>query len=193
MNKADFQPILSGERVTLRPIHDGDWEGMFAVASNPKVWADHVKRDRYKEDIFRPFFESALSSGSALTIICNKTQKIIGTSRYHEYKPDLSEIEIGWTFIAHEYWGGGYNAEAKFLMLNHIFKVLDVVVFWVAQENIRSQKAMEKIGSVLRDGQYSKIDNGEEIPYVIFEIRKKDFPAGLLRRIRPTSLIGENL
>jgi len=184
MNKAVFQPTLIGELVSLRPICESDWEGMFEVASNPEVWAGHVKRDRYKEDIFRPYFESAISSQSALTIICNETKRIIGTSRYQDYKPDQGEIEIGWTFIAHEYWGGRYNAEVKALMLDYIFGILECVVFWVARENIRSRKAMEKIGGALRPGNFSKTENGRHIPYVIYEIRKQNFPSGSLKKFR---------
>jgi len=177
----NLSPTLCGNLVTLRPVRENDWDGMFEVASNPKVWADHVKRNRYKEEEFRPYFDSAILSGSALTIIDNETGMIIGTSRYHDYKPKKGEIEIGWTFIACEFWGGEYNAEVKSLMLRHVFSFLDIVVFWVAKDNLISQSAMKKIGGVLRDGEFSKVDNGKVFPYVVFEIRKEDFPSGTLK------------
>ena len=178
---ANLQPTLCGDLVTLRPIRGADWEGMYRVASNPKVWAGHVKKNRYQKDVFRPYFESGISSESALTILDNETGEIIGTSRYHDYKPEKREIEIGWTFIASEYWGGKYNAEIKRLMLQHAFKFLDSVVFWVAKDNLRSRKAMEKIGGVLRDGEFSKTDSGKIYPYVVFEIQKDKFPSRALK------------
>ena len=58
--------------------------------------------------------------------------------------------------------------------------LFDVVVFWIAKENLRSQAAMRKIGGKLRDGDYSKTDNGKRFPYVVFEIRKDDFFTGPL-------------
>ena len=181
MKFPNLQPTLKGNLVTLRPVRDEDWEGMYRAASNPKVWAGHVKRNRYKKEVFRPYFESAISSGSAFTIIDNQNDKIIGTSRYHDYKPDGHEIEIGWTFLDCDYWGGKYNGEVKSLMLEYAFSFLDVVVFWVAKDNLRSRYAMEKIGGVLRDGEFSKSDNGEVFPYVVFEIRKEHFPSGSLK------------
>ena len=66
-------------------------------------------------------------------------------------------------------------------MLQHIFKFLDIVVFWEAKDNLRSRYAMEKIGGVLRNSEFSKTDNGEVVPYVVFEIRKDKFPSGSLK------------
>lgn len=180
MKNSNLQPTLIGSLVTLKPMHEQDWKGMFKAASNPKTWAEHVKRDRYQEDVFRPYFDSGLSSGSAFSIFDSKTKAIIGTSRYHEYKPDIAEIEIGWTFLDCAYWGGKYNAEVKRLMLRHAFSFLDVVVFWVAEKNLRSRAAMRKIGGKLREGSFSKTENGELVPYVVFEIQKEDFVSGPL-------------
>jgi len=180
MKRPNLQPTLIGSLVTLLPMHRKDWEGMFKAASNPETWAGHVKQDRYKKDVFRSYFNSGLSSGAAFSIYDNTTNTIIGTSRYHEYKADISEIEIGWTFIDCSYWGGKYNAEVKRLMLQHAFRFLDVVVFWVAKDNFRSQAAMLKIGGKLREGNFSKTDNGKTLPYVVFEIRQEDFITGPL-------------
>jgi RimJ/RimL family protein N-acetyltransferase len=93
------------------------------------------------------FFEGALESGGAFVIIDAQTQQIIGSTRFHGYDPEKSEIEIGWTFLARKYWGGRYNAEIKQLMLTHAFQYVESVVFFVGESNIRSQKATEKIGA----------------------------------------------
>jgi N-acetyltransferase len=73
---------------------------------------------------------------------------MIGSTRFYGYDPEKSEIEIGWTFLARKYWGGRFNAEMKRLLLNHAFKFVESVVFFVGEENVRSQKAMEKIGAI---------------------------------------------
>jgi N-acetyltransferase len=54
---------------------------------------------------------------------------VIGSSRYHGYNRCLSEVEIGWTFLAGSYWGGTYNGEVKRLMLRHAFQYVERVVF----------------------------------------------------------------
>ena len=144
----DLQPNLKGELIELRPLTPEDWDDLFSVASDPLIWEQHPESDRYNEEVFRAFFRGALESGGALVAIDAKTQQIIGSTRFHGYDPEKSEIEIGWTFLARKYWGGRYNREMKQLMLAHAFKFVENVVFFVGENNIRSRKATEKIGAV---------------------------------------------
>ncbi len=125
-----------------------DWDDLFAVASDPLIWEQHPESDRYKEDVFKIFFREAMECGGAFVIIDRKSQQIIGSTRFYGYDSEKSEIEIGWTFLARKYWGGRYNREMKQLMLTHAFKFVESVVFFVGQNNIRSQKAVEKIGAI---------------------------------------------
>jgi len=147
----DLQPLLKGVLIELRPLRPEDWDDLFAVASDPLIWEQHPESDRYKEDVFKIFFREALESGGAFVVIDKKSQRIIGSTRFYGYHPKKSEIEIGWTFLARKYWGGHYNREMKQLILAHAFKFVENVVFFVGQNNFRSQKAMEKIGAI-RDG-----------------------------------------
>ena len=144
----DLQLHLKGELIELRPLTLEDWDDLFAVASDPLIWEQHPESDRYKEDVFRIFFSEALESGGAFVIIDRENQQIIGSTRFYGYDTEKSEIEIGWTFLARNYWGGRYNRELKQLMLDHAFKFVENVVFYVGENNIRSQKATEKIGGI---------------------------------------------
>ena len=168
----DFQPTLTGTRVVIRPIAHADWSGMFLAGSDPDIWALHPVRDRYLEPGFREFFDGAVASGSAFTFADRATGAIFGSSRYHGFDPAASEIEIGWTFLTREYWGGSYNLEIKRLMLDHAFNWVETVVFWVGDTNWRSRRAMEKIGGVLRDETELRCYGGETYNHVVYEIRK---------------------
>jgi RimJ/RimL family protein N-acetyltransferase len=152
----DLQPHLKGELIELRPLRPEDWDDLFAVASDPLIWEQHPESDRYKEEVFRTFFKDALESGGAFVVIDNKSQQIIGSTRFHGYDPEKSEVEIGWTFLARTYWGGQYNREMKQLMLAHAFKFVEYVVFLVGENNVRSQKATEKIGAI-KSGMVEKV------------------------------------
>ena len=143
-----LQPHLRGELIELRPLASKDWSELFAVASDSLIWEQHPESDRYKEEVFRVFFKEALESGGAFVVIDKRTQRVIGSTRFYGYDPKKSEIEIGWTFLARKYWGGRYNREMKELLLDHAFKFVENVVFYVGQQNFRSQKAMEKIGAI---------------------------------------------
>jgi len=132
----------------LRPLRLEDYSALFAVASDPLIWEQHPANDRYKEEVFKEFFREAMDSGGALIAIDSKTGRVIGSSRFHGYDREVSEIEIGWTFLARSHWGGTYNREMKQLMLRHAFQFVQSVVFLVGPQNLRSQKAVEKIGGV---------------------------------------------
>ena len=144
----ELQPHLKGKLIELRPLAPADWDELFAVASDSLIWEQHPERDRYKEGVFRIFFKDALESGGAFVIVDRKTQHIIGSTRFYGHAPEKSEIEIGWTFLARKSWGGQYNAEMKRLLLDHAFRFVETVVFFVGAQNFRSQKAMEKIGAI---------------------------------------------
>src|SRR6266853_5232907 len=131
----ELQPRLTGELLEVRPLKREDWEGLFAVASDPLIWEQHPASDRYQEKVFREFFQEALESGGALIVIDRATQKIIGSSRYFGFEPEKSEIEIGWTFLARSHWGGRYNAELKRLMLDHAFRFGESVIFKIGPTN----------------------------------------------------------
>ena len=144
----DLQPILKGEHIELRPLRSSDYEDLYEVASDPLIWEQHPAGDRYKEETFKEFFREALESGGALIALDATDGKVIGSSRYHGYDKETNEVEIGWTFLARSHWGGVHNGEMKKLMLQHAFEVVRRVVFLIGPDNIRSQKAVEKIGAV---------------------------------------------
>ena len=144
----ELQPTLRGSLVVLRPLREEDFDDLYAVARDPLIWAQHPENDRYQLPVFQKFFLDALASGGALIASDAATGAVIGSSRFHGYDEAASEIEIGWTFLARSHWGGRYNGEMKRLMLAHAFRFVDRVVFLVGPDNIRSQRALEKIGAV---------------------------------------------
>jgi hypothetical protein len=73
--------------------------------------------------------------------------------------------------------GGTTNREVKRLMLDHAFTFVDTVIFWVGEQNWRSQGAMTKIGGVRRDGLFTREATGAS-PHFIFEIGKRQYQQG---------------
>src|SRR6266536_836863 len=144
----DLQPVLKGELLGLRPLRPEDFNDLYAVASDPLIWEQHPIKDRYKEEVFNAFFREALESGGALMANDSKDGQVIGSSRFHGYDKEKSEIEIGWTFLARSHWGGIYNREMKQLMLWHAFRFVNSVIRLVGPQNLRSQKAVEEIGAM---------------------------------------------
>ena len=147
MVKFDLQPILKGNLIELHPLRPQDFDALFSAASDPLIWEQHPESDRYQRNIFQNFFDGALESKGAFAIIESKSGRIIGSSRYCNLDLANGKVEIGWTFLKRKFWGGTYNRELKRLMLDHAFGFVDRVTFVVGKKNLRSQKALEKIGA----------------------------------------------
>lgn len=162
----DLQPTLKGDLLELRPLRPDDFDALYAVAADPLIWEQHPASNRYEEAVFREYFRGALESGGAFLVVDAATGRVIGSTRFHGYDEAKSEIEIGWTFLARSHWGGNYNREMKTLLLSHAFRYVSSVVFLVGPKNLRSQKAMEKIGGV-RDGMRPDSRGGESVVFRI--------------------------
>jgi RimJ/RimL family protein N-acetyltransferase len=181
----DSQPYLRGELLELRPLRTDDFDPLYAVAADPLIWAQHPDPDRYREEVFRVFFRGALDSGGALVAVDRADGRVIGSSRFHGYDGAAGEVEIGWTFLARSHWGGRYNGEMKRLMLGHAFRFVRTVVFLVGPQNLRSRRAVEKIGGVLSGTR----TNASGRASVVYRIEASAFgsagPAGAASRAEP--------
>jgi N-acetyltransferase len=144
----DLQPTLAGAHITMRPLAAQDFGELFAAASDPLVWAQHPDPSRGTDEGFPPVFEDALKSKGCLVAIDSQRRSVVGWSRYHTYVPG-ERVTIGHTFLARSHWGGTANAEMKRLMLRHAFTDVLEVRFTVAECNLRSRRAVEKLGAEL--------------------------------------------
>src|SRR5207248_7498747 len=171
----DLQPTLSSDLIELRPLRPDDFDALFSAASDPLIWKQHPESDRYQRKVFQKFFDGALESKGAFAIIERKSARIIGSSRYCNLDPKNSEVEVGWTFLERQFWGGTYNRELKQLMLNHAFRFVDRVLFVVGEKNFRSQKALEKIGASFLKKTQLPADDGTIKRNFVFVITAKSY------------------
>ena len=173
----DLQPTLSGATLLLRPLCAEDWDAVFAAASDPLIWELHPISDRYTEASFRPYFAERLSAGGTLVVIDRVTGDVIGWSSYGGLDLAADEVEIGWTFLVRAHWGGATNAEMKVLMLTHAFRYVGTVVFRIGETNLRSRRAMEKIGGTW-NGRMTTIEvKGVAIAHCVYAITRASFAA----------------
>ena len=156
------QASLVGELVEARPLAE-----LYAAAADPLLWEQHPDGDRWREDVFRAYFDDHLASGGALAVVERATGALIGATRYDNFDPDRSEVEIGWTFLARPHWGGVYNADLKRIMLEHAFQSVRTAVFLVGENNLRSRRAVEKLGAV---------ENGRRRDMVLYCVTAANWP-----------------
>lgn len=143
----NIQPILENKQLILYPLQESDFEDLYAVASDPKIWEQHPNKDRWKRDVFQNFFNGAIQSKGAFKIVEKISGKIIGCTRYYDYNEIENFILIGYTFYATSCWGKGFNPMVKKLMLDYIFQFVRKVHFHVGASNLRSQIAITRLGA----------------------------------------------
>jgi RimJ/RimL family protein N-acetyltransferase len=143
-----FQTPLENHLIQLQPLKEEDFEKLYQVASDPLIWEQHPNPDRYKREVFENYFKGAIASQGAYLIIDARTKEIIGSSRFYDYSTSSKEVKIGYTFFSRKVWGQYHNKATKLLMLDHALQFADRVIFHVGSQNMRSRKAMEKLGAV---------------------------------------------
>ena len=168
----NIQATLENENVKLVPLNPNDFEELFSVASDPKIWEQHPNKDRYQREVFEKFFQGAIESKGAFIIMDKSSNEVAGSTRFYDYNPKENSIFIGYTFYATKFWGSKLNPQVKKLMLDYIFQFVDKVNFHVGKDNIRSQKAMEKLGAKKVDEVNVAYFGEPEKLNVVFEIDK---------------------
>ncbi len=173
-----FQPTLENEFVKIQPLKASDFDLLFSIASDPLLWEQHPSRTRYQRDVFEVFFKGAIESKGAFLVLNAKTGEVIGSSRFYDYDEEKKCVAIGYTFVARSHWGKGYNPALKRLMMEHAFQNVDKIIFHIGASNIRSQKAIEKIGAKkIGEAEISYYGERNNLNF-IYQIEKRDWKSG---------------
>jgi RimJ/RimL family protein N-acetyltransferase len=171
----NLQTIIQNETIMLQPLAERHFEELYAAANDPLVWEQHPNPLRYQRDVFATYFDGAMQSKGAYAIINKQTNKIIGSSRFYDEDAATNSILIGYTFLNRESWGGKINPMVKQLMLDYIFAFVDNVLFHIGANNVRSQKAIERLGAKKID-ELKVAYHGEPLQLnYVYRITKKDW------------------
>jgi N-acetyltransferase len=148
---------LSGKYLYLSFLSPDDREFIRPLAKDGRIWEFNkmLPVDDSFNDRFDMYFDRALDPdlfNGQHTFLIRKTSDdaIIGMTRLYEVSASDQSATIGYTWYIPSVWGKVYNKECKLLLLQYIFEELKFnrAEFRVAHENLRSQKAVEKIGGV---------------------------------------------
>ena len=111
-----------------------------------------------------------------MRVIDKENGALIGSSRYYDLDEGARQVSVGYTFISRNCWAKGYNHALKQLMLDHAFQFVDRVIFQVGRDNLRSRKAMEKLGGIYIGEETIAYVPGEPArPNVRFKIEAADW------------------
>jgi N-acetyltransferase len=171
----NIQPTIQTNKIIIQPIQASDFDRLYAVASDPKVWEQHPNPLRYQREVFANYFEGAIASKGALLIIDAEKKQVIGASRYYDFDEAQKSILIGYTFFGTAYWGGVWNPMVKQLMIDYAFTFVDKVIFHIGADNIRSQTAIGRLGAIkYAEEKVAYFGEGEKLNY-FYAIAKADW------------------
>ncbi|MGZ3837024.1 MAG: GNAT family N-acetyltransferase [Flavisolibacter sp.] len=180
--------LLRGRYVYLENLEAAHVPVLRKLARDERIW-EYTKtllvNEQY-DNQFDQYIAAALdprNTGGQASFVIRRTadQALIGMTRYYAIEPFHKRLSIGYTWYVPEVWGGAENKECKWLLLQYAFEQLGYqrVQFDVAHQNLRSQKAVEKIGgvkeAVLR--KHGLHADGTVRDTVVFSIIDEEWPA----------------
>lgn len=150
---------LRGPNVYLAKLAEQHREALRPLARDERIWEftkTLLLTDTYDAQFDRYFNEALTTAGpegQGFVICSSSNDSLIGMTRIYEVDQKVEKGIIGHTWYIPAVWGRIHNKECKLLLLTWLFetKKLKRVALTVAGQNIRSQKAVQKIGAT-REG-----------------------------------------
>lgn len=146
--------ILEDERARLEPLEEKHFELLLPTAMHTMIW-EFTMAKIYSAEDFRRYFDTALEERQeqrsyAFAIFDKQQNEYLGCTRFGNVDLKNKKLEIGWTWLHPKLHGTGFNKHCKFLLLRYCFEKLQLirVELKTSSLNLRSQKAMLKIGAV---------------------------------------------
>jgi RimJ/RimL family protein N-acetyltransferase len=176
---------LKGNFIRLNPLSESHARGLSLVGRDKEIWrylpyGDLTTETKMLEHIRKMLFRADQGIDLPFVIINRSSDQPIGCTRYIDINKHHWNLEIGGTWLAIRYQRTKANTESKYLLLTHAFEEIGClrVQFKTSHKNIRSQKALERIGAkkegVLRS--HMIMPNGEMRDSVIYSILPKEWP-----------------
>lgn len=146
--------ILESERLRLEPLEWTHFDRLLPIALAHPDLLQFSPSVFGSEENLKVYFEDALITREKgirypFAIYDKTSESFVGSTSMGFFSPADLRVEIGWTWIDRGVQGSGLNKACKFLLLQYIFEVLQYerLEFRTDGRNIRSQRAMEKIGA----------------------------------------------
>lgn len=186
--------VLADEHLRLEPLTLDHAESLRAIAEEDyfKFYISLQPRSLAPDD-WRQFIEGQLAFPKAQTFVATSasTGEVLGSSTYLDIREEHRGLEVGFTWIARQWWGTWVNPAMKRLMLSHAFDDLGCIRVQLKTDsrNVHSRAAIMKLGAkyegTLRS--HGIQANGYVRDTVMFSILDREWPevrAALDERLR---------
>ncbi|MBA4021191.1 MAG: N-acetyltransferase [Gordonia sp.] len=174
-------PVLSGTRVTLRPLELSDVADLAAAVDNPERfrWTTVPAGEQDARD----YIQTALDTPDrvAFAVVDQATDRIVGSTSYYDISPVNRALAVGYTWYSAAVQGTTVNPDAKLLLLRRAFEDLGAVrVVWHTDErNAQSRAGIAKLGATFEGllRKHKPLAGGEWRTTAQFAMTDDDWPA----------------
>ena len=154
MTSSFVEPVVLRQRgLRLEPLALAHEDGLAAAAADGQLWQLRVTSVPEPQET-RLYIESALQARTrgerfAFAVIDEASERVIGSTGFHDILPAVRRVEIGYTWYAQSVQRSHVNTTCKLLMMGHAFDQLGCnVVGWRTDNyNFASQRAIERLGA----------------------------------------------
>ncbi|WP_422859141.1 GNAT family N-acetyltransferase [Flagellimonas sp. S174] len=144
---------LENDRVKLVPFNHPRNQELKEIIFDNEIWRYMGMFIRTLSD-FEAYLQSTLKQKKEgicypFLVIDKMSDRVAGSTRYGYLNIPSQKCEIGWTWYGKEFQGTGLNKACKHALLKFGFENIGFrrIQFSADQENIRSQRAIEKLGA----------------------------------------------
>ncbi|MGZ7440812.1 GNAT family N-acetyltransferase [Paenibacillus sp. TH7-28] len=148
---------MEGKRVRLVPLETEHITPLFKCSRHPEIWAHYPIKIKTIEDM-KSFVHKAIEGRERkeqfpFAVFDKELNEYVGTTRFLRISEENNNLNIGSTWYCPKVWRTRVNTECKYLMLKHAFETLKAIRVEIvtSTDNIRSQRAIERLGAV-REG-----------------------------------------
>ncbi len=145
--------VLRDHGVRLEPLALSHEDGLRAAAADGELWRLRITSVPAPDET-RAYIETALKMREAgdrfaFAVVDDASDRVLGTSSYHDILPSVKRLEIGYTWYAKSQQHSHVNTTAKLLLMGHAFDALGWrTVGWRTDNfNFASQQAIERLGA----------------------------------------------
>jgi RimJ/RimL family protein N-acetyltransferase len=176
---------LVGKDVSLIPVEEKWLDELLSFSADPVIWK-HLPVEIYTRADMANWYKHTrmeADAGKIIPFLLQHTisKEILGSTRILEWERTHKRAEIGFTWINPKWFGTNINSESKILLLDYAFHTLKLnrVQFRADERNLRSQRAIEKLGAVkeavLRN--YKLRRDGSIGDVILYSITSSEWPA----------------
>ncbi|MDQ3186362.1 MAG: GNAT family N-acetyltransferase [Pseudomonadota bacterium] len=173
---------LRGTFVTLVPLEINHIEPLKAAVADGefwKLWFAKVPSPEQMESYVINAVEDAKKGNIAFAVGLNKTNKIVGTTRFYNVDEINKRPMLGYTWYAKSVCKTGINSESKLLLLQYVFEQKEAIAveFRTHYFNQISRTSIERLGAkqdgILRSHQ--KMPDGSIRDTVVYSILQHEW------------------